>query len=281
MKVYDLVSKGLQEYIVENVLPLYESENVDAGHKLDHIESVIDRSLGFAEAYNRMHGDKLSYDMVYTIGAYHDVGLFSALRKDHELVSAEMLSDDEGLRQFFYPQAINAMAEAVREHRASYNGVPSSVYGRIVSQADRSTDLDSIVYRSYAYRMNSGLTDDEMISEMIEHISSKYGPDGYCKNKVWFEDKALENFFDRVGYLSEHMDEFRDFVKTKIVEYRKTAPVSAAPDAKAVSSDKESDEFIISKVLRKGQEMEERMDQAETDNSVDMRHAAVNFVFWT
>ncbi len=73
--------------------------------------------------------------MVYTVAAYHDLG-HHIDGKNHEKVSAEMLLADENLREFFSEEEIRIMTEAVYDHRASMEGEPRSIYGKIVSSAD-------------------------------------------------------------------------------------------------------------------------------------------------
>ena len=125
------INKKLQDYIEKNIFPSYKKN--DLGHNLDHIKYVINRSLKFASEV-----DGINFDMVYTIAAYHDIGHYIDA-KNHEKVSAEMLLADENLKEFFTEEEIKTMSEAVYDHRASMEGEPRSVYGKIVSSADRNT----------------------------------------------------------------------------------------------------------------------------------------------
>ena len=216
-----MVTKELLKYIEENIFPLYESDAVDKGHRKPHIDDVINRSLKFAEAYNNVHEDKLNYDMVYTIAAYHDVGLSKAPRKIHEQKSAEMLLEDKELLRFFNPEQIAIMAVAVRDHRASNDHDPESIYGKIVSQADRSFDLNHIIHRAYQYRQNDiecMNNRDLMISEIIKHIIEKYGDNGYARSKMWFEDERLSSFFKEVSDLSKDYNKLYKLINNTIGE---------------------------------------------------------------
>ena len=121
----------LQEYIENHILPIYEKN--DEGHGLEHIQYVINRSLKFAQTI-----PNIDYDMIYTIAAYHDIG-HHIDRKNHEKVSAEILLQDKTLRNYFNEEEIIIMAEAVYDHRASLEYEPRSIYGKIVSSADRNT----------------------------------------------------------------------------------------------------------------------------------------------
>ena len=153
------INNDLQQYIEENIFPSYKKN--DLGHNLDHIKYVINRSLSFAQKVN-----DINYDMVYTIAAYHDIGHYIDA-KNHEKVSAEMLLADKNLRRFFTKDEIKIMSEAVYDHRASLEGEPRSIYGKIVSSADRNTLVDVPLKRIYAYRVEHNPNDnlDEIIEE--------------------------------------------------------------------------------------------------------------------
>ena len=57
----------LREYIQQNIIPQYV--NFDKAHQIDHVEKVIEESLKLASYYD------VNLPMVYTIAAYHDLGL--------------------------------------------------------------------------------------------------------------------------------------------------------------------------------------------------------------
>ena len=61
-----------------------------------------------------------------------------------------MLEIDNNLRKFFTEEDIAIMAEAVEDHRASLGYEPRSVYGKIVSSADRNTLIDVPLKRTYS-----------------------------------------------------------------------------------------------------------------------------------
>ena len=137
------INKNLIEYIEKNIFPSYEKN--DSGHNLEHIKYVIDRSIKFANSI-----DNINYDMVYTIASYHDIGHYIDA-KNHERVSGEILLNDINLKEYFDKKQIKIMSEAVEDHRASSNIIPRSIYGKIVSSADRNTSVNSILKRSYQY----------------------------------------------------------------------------------------------------------------------------------
>ena len=196
------INKNLKKYIEDNILPSYKKN--DLGHNIDHIKYVINRSLKFAEKVK-----DINYDMVYTIAAYHDIGHYIDA-KNHEKVSAEMLQADENLRKFFTEDEIKIMSEAVYDHRASLEGEPRSIYGKIVSSADRNTLLDVPLKRTYAYRVkhNPNASLEDIIEESRQHIINKFGKKGYATEKMYFEDLDYKKFLEDIAILADNKDEF-------------------------------------------------------------------------
>ena len=198
------INKELKKYIEENVFPVYEKN--DFGHSLDHIKYVIERSLKFAKEV-----ENINYDMVYAIAAYHDIG-HHIDAKNHEKVSAEMLLADNNLKKFFSDEEIKIMSEAVHDHRASMDGEPRSIYGKIVSSADRNTSIDIPLIRTYSYRVehNPEYSLDEIIEESREHLINKYGKKGYAAEKMYFEDLDYKKFLEDIVLLTQDKEKFRE-----------------------------------------------------------------------
>jgi uncharacterized protein len=197
------INSELQKYIEGNIFPSYEKN--DQAHNLDHIKYVIDRSFKFASTI-----DNINYDMVYVIASYHDIGHYID-HKNHEKISSEMLLKDKKLKKFFSDEEIQIMSEAVYDHRASMDGEPRSIYGKIVSSADRNTLIDVPLRRTYLYRKEHSpdLTFDEIIEESRKHIIDKFGKSGYAKEKMYFEDNDYKKFLEDISLLAENKEEFR------------------------------------------------------------------------
>lgn len=197
------VNKDLKNYIENNIFPSYIKN--DSGHNLDHIKYVIDRSMKFASTV-----DDINFDMVYTIAAYHDIGHYIDA-KNHEKISAEILLNDDNLKDFFDDEQIKTMSEAVYDHRASMEGEPRSIYGKIVSSADRNTLVEVPLRRTYAYRLahNPELTIEQIIEESRQHIINKFGQNGYATEKMYFEDPDYEKFLEEISLLAENESEFK------------------------------------------------------------------------
>lgn len=208
-----MLNKELKEYIDADILPRYNDN--DKGHGLEHIMYVIDRSMRFAKTI-----DDINYDMVYTIAVYHDIG-HSIDAKNHEKISADILFEDVNLKKFFSKEQIKIMSEAVYDHRASSEINPRSIYGKIVSSADRNTNIEDILKRTYEYRIkhfeNASL--EQIIDESYNHLLEKFGKKGYAVEKMYFEDLEYKNFLDNVDKLLKDRNEFNKiYIKANKIE---------------------------------------------------------------
>lgn len=197
-----MINNDLKNYIEQTIFPSYTKN--DLGHNLDHIKYVIDRSLKFANTV-----ENINYDMVYTIAAYHDIGHYIDA-KNHEKISSEMLLADKNLKDFFNDEQIKIMSEAVYDHRASMEGEPRSIYGKLVSSADRNTLVDIPLKRTYAYRLkhNPDYTLEQIIEESRQHIIDKFGKKGYATEKMYFDDPDYKQFLKDISSLAENKELF-------------------------------------------------------------------------
>lgn len=177
-----LMNNKLIDYIENNVFPEY-SKN-EQGHGIEHIRYVIDRCMRFAEQF-----DDIDFNILYTIAAFHDIG-HHIDKKNHEKLSAEMFYQNEDMKQFFTEEERIIIKEGIEDHRASCDSVPRSDYGKIISSADRSTDVNEFLKRTHSYTLKHepNLNQNEMIERAYNHTKDKYGKSGYAKSYVIDEE---------------------------------------------------------------------------------------------
>jgi len=211
------INEDLKRYIEKEVFPYYEKN--DIGHNLSHITYVIDRSMKFASLV-----DDINLDMVYTIAAMHDIAVYID-RDNHEKLSAEMLLNDKNLRKFFDEEQIKIMAEAVEDHRASKDSEPRSIYGKIISSADRFVTIEGIMRSTHSYTLEflPEVDWDQMVETSYSYIKKKYGKNGYAKSYIPNPD--YDSFLEEVEkYLND-----RELFSKKLLEVdellRKEYPV--------------------------------------------------------
>lgn len=176
-------SLDLVEFVEKNILPRYAE--FDKAHSLSHVNSVIRRSLELVRTTGA------EPNMVYVVAAYHDLGL-SGPRAVHHLTSGKILAADARLKHWFSPEQIKMMREAVEDHRASASHAPRSIYGRIVAEADRDLDPETVFRRTVQFGLdNYGELDHEhQWLRFREHMDNKYSINGYIK--LWISGSPNE-----------------------------------------------------------------------------------------
>ena len=178
------MNPSLKAYIEAEILPRYT--HFDKAHQLDHIETVIRQSAALADML-AAQGVEVDRDMVYVIAAYHDLGIVNG-RENHHTDSGKILIADPVLPDYFTPEQLQTMKEAVEDHRASAKTAPRSLYGRIVAEADRQIDPRTIVVRTVQYGLEHypELDKASHLARAKAHLAEKYGEGGYLK--LWFKE---------------------------------------------------------------------------------------------
>ncbi|NLO83895.1 MAG: HD domain-containing protein [Clostridiales bacterium] len=189
----------LTKYIGETILPQYNT--FDKAHDINHAIQVIQDSIQIAADYD------VDCNMVYAIAAYHDLGL-SLGRRDHEKRSGEILQSDTALKQWFSAEQINIMKEAVEDHRASNDWEPRTIYGKIVSEADRNVSYHTVLMRTIQYSLAHypDYTAKQHYDRTYEHIQEKYGDNGYLK--LWLQTKKNSQGLAEIRSKLRDIDEF-------------------------------------------------------------------------
>ena len=200
------VNLDIQAYAEAHIIPLYDG--FDKAHRRDHVKMVISQSMALAAQMD------VDPDMVYVIAAYHDIGLCEG-RERHHAVSAQMLLADSKLRKWFTESQLQTMAEAVEDHRASSDHAPRSLYGRIVAEADRFIDPDTVIRRTVQYGMEHypELDREGHYKRMVQHLHEKYGRGGYLR--LWFDHspnaerlEVLRQIIDDEAALKQKFEEY-------------------------------------------------------------------------
>ena len=187
------INPELVEYIQKIIFPVYKKN--ESGHGINHIKYVIRRSLDFANQFSN-----INLDMVYTIAAYHDIA-HHIDSKRHEILSAEYFYNDVKMKEFFNESERLIIKEAIEDHRASEGQEPRSDYGKIVSSADRYTDVKEVFTSTHSYYIKH--TDERdlylLINMSYNHVNKKYGNQGYSHS--YCKDKEHEQFLRDVQAL--------------------------------------------------------------------------------
>ena len=199
-----MINKKLKKYIENNIMNKYKDDNY-GGHGWEHIQDVINRSFELKDKFNL----EVDPNMVYTIAAYHDIG-YRQDPDNHEKVSSEIFLQDEEMKKFFNDEERNIIAEAIVDHRASLEYEARSVYGKLVSSADRAIDVDDMLRRSIAFQTEKHKSENPTIEQIIEYsfkkLSSKYGNGGYAK--MYFQDDKYKDYLAKMNKILSDKNEF-------------------------------------------------------------------------
>lgn len=195
------INKELKKYIEEIVFPKYSLNG--KSHGLEHIKDVIKRAIEIAKKY------KVDYNILYTAVAYHDIGDHID-RDNHEIISAQMMYEDKALDKYFAEKEKKVIKEAIEDHRASSGREPRSIYGKILTSADKNTDVNDFFERSIAYGLEhyKGLNKKQQIERAYEHAIEKFGINGYATRVQYVENKAYDNYLVELRKLIYKKEEF-------------------------------------------------------------------------
>ena len=206
----------LVEFIETQILPQYA--NFDRAHNMEHVTRVIRRSL---ELVKTTGADK---NMVYTIAAYHDLGM-SGPRAVHHLTGGKILATDARLKRWFSAEQIKLMKEAVEDHRASASRAPRSIYGKIVAEADRDIVPEVVFRRTVQFGLANypELDKEHHWLGFKEHMDNKYSQHGYIR--LWIpgspNEQKLNELRNIIADTKALRREFERHYDAEIENYRK------------------------------------------------------------
>lgn len=211
------IFRFVPRFEVEKIKKIYGLE--DNGHSWNHINDVLNTADVICGKLKIPMNKIVEYACLY-----HDISLpMGKDRKTHHIDSANIFiemhptmgDDDKG-----------AISQCIKEHRSSVGGC-STQNSEIVASADNgipSTTLndviDRMVMRSVRHHMHvDKSTVDNAITEAINHIGEKYGPNGYCEYPALyiklFRDE-LRRQTEIVSSLKEHEQYVRERIKSNI-----------------------------------------------------------------
>lgn len=182
-------SLDLVEFIETQILPRYAA--FDRAHNLEHVTRVIRNALDLV----RITGADIN--MVYCIAAYHDLGM-SGPRAIHHITGGKLLAADARLKRWFSAEQIKIMREAVEDHRASASHAPRSLYGKIIAEADRDIDVDTIFRRAIDYGLANypELDYEQQWQRFRQHMDEKYSVNGYVR--LWIPGSPNERRLNKL-----------------------------------------------------------------------------------
>ena len=164
----------IMSFVEKEILPRCNA--FGKSHGLQHVQHVISNSLELVPLTGA------DINMAYVIAAYHDLGM-EGPRAIHHITSGKILQADARLKKWFSPEQIKIMKEAVEDHRASSSRQPRSIYGKIVAEADRDLDPETVFTRAIQYGLENypEKGEEEQWKRFAAHMEEKYSINGYIK----------------------------------------------------------------------------------------------------
>lgn len=200
MDKYIGIREGILRYAFDDIVPRYAG--FDPAHREDHALTVIEQAMSLmderdawaqlqSEETRGLWSDDLNREVLFTAAACHDLGLVKG-RDNHHIDSGIIIRNDIRLREWFSEEQIETIAQAAEDHRASGKSAPRSIYGKIVAEADRVIDGETIIRRTvqFGFTHYPDLDRDGHIQRSIAHLREKYGRGGYLKLWIPWSDNA-------------------------------------------------------------------------------------------
>ena len=197
------VNPELKEYIKINIFPEY-SKN-DGGHNLAHIKEVIRRIFALNDTF-KLHLDS---NMLYAIASCHDWGKYED-HETHHLIAARNFMADENMKEFFSDEERIIIKEAIEDHRSSKEDEPRSVYGKLISSADRNTRIEIVFIRSFfvAHERMPEYNIEDYLDYTIKRLSKRYSEEN--PENMFYEDRTYSTFLHDMREILKNEKEFKD-----------------------------------------------------------------------
>lgn len=197
------VREDLKNYIEECIFPKYEPN--DKAHGIIHIREVIRRSFALNDTM-KLHLDK---NMIYAISACHDLGKY--INSDiHEKLAADIFIKDENMKKYFTDEQRNIIKDAIEDHRSSKEDNPRTIYGKLISSADRNTRIEIVFIRSFF--VAKAKMPEENIEDYLDYtfkrLSKRYSMEN--PENMFLEDNIYKTFLNDMRNLLKDEQSFKD-----------------------------------------------------------------------
>ena len=197
------VNVDLKKYIKTNIFPEYEKN--DKGHGILHILEVIRRAFELNKSKNL----NLDENMIYAIASCHDNGKYID-HETHEKIAGQRFYLDENFKRFFSESERLTIKEAIEDHRSSFEDIPRSDYGKLISSADRNSTIDIVFIRSFF--VGQSRTPDMVVEDFLDftlnRLRKRYSEED--SENMFFEDDIYAKFLADMRALLKTGEEFKN-----------------------------------------------------------------------
>lgn len=174
----------------------------DGAHRESHFREVTETALAMNRALDLAECPRL----ITIVSWIHD--LFAWERGfHHELSYRWVLGTSDPVITQLTPEERRKVAQACREHRASWRGDYSSTLSELMSSADRGmASTQDVYHRAYLFaRDRHGLDKEQALLKAREHLVGKFGRGGYMRTPdIWqrYYGDVLEQRYQDIEWLA-------------------------------------------------------------------------------
>ena len=200
MDKYFGIREDVVRYVFDEIVSRYAG--FDPAHRENHALTVIEQAMnlldgraawleGQSTETAELWSEEIDREILFTAAACHDLGLVNG-RENHHTDSGIIIRNDSRLKEWFTQEQIELIAQAAEDHRASGKSAPRSIYGKIVAEADRVIDGETIILRTvqFGFTHYPDLGREGHIERAVAHLKEKYGRGGYLKLWIPWSDNA-------------------------------------------------------------------------------------------
>ena len=221
------IDASLVKELTLKVKPIYEKS--DISHNMEfHIQPVIRYALQIAEAISINRKENINYNIVFAAAILHDITRPTD-KENHELSGGKVVRKLHSfLSKWFNNAEIEIIAQAVEDHRASSKDNPRTIYGEIISDADRmsSFSIDVLITRTWYFRRNNSPelnTKEKIFESMYNHMVDKYGEGGYAKLLTLEANKIAKLAYNKLQNIIANKEKvheiFNDMINKGILKW--------------------------------------------------------------
>ena len=191
--------------LIKDILPEYDNV-LCGGHGREHVKDVITKSYNIAIELEQ------DPEVCCVAALLHDIGLLTHTREFHHIGSSlYILKHISILEKYFNDEQIYTIFKAVMEHRSGYKGKYFSLVSKIVADADRSSNIKTMIIRSYAYNKSKINDKKELQNVVYNYLKEKYYDKEYD-----FVSKQLQDDMNNAKFILSDRKMFNKYYDTII-----------------------------------------------------------------
>lgn len=204
---------------VAKVINMYDNS---LDHGKIHIADVIKKSLRYGRVYAL---SALEMEILMVAAALHDIGLVLGEREGHEVMAYNYVKELVDLKAIFSTNEIETIALCCLHHRTSSNHETLPLLSAIIHDADNSVDIETVIKRCVATRMNQIPKCDEIWlqyvrEDVLDYLDKKHGSKGYKKFYLPLQGKMKEELEEGKRLIDNQEDRLFEIIEKYINKLR-------------------------------------------------------------